>query len=339
IPERFREKLTDLERRIKADDEARAVLESRMNMKTASGYNLFAFLTDLSPGRRIAKLLAGSVGTLGLITRAVFQAEVHEREAAAVLLYFDGLAEAGRAVSSLRELDVAAIELISRETIRIMRDRTSLPGELAPDAHLLFVELAGPEVQKKVKSVINLFHHDGYRMSAAPAVVMSQDGIEGLWKLRKQILWLIEHPQPGLRALAVINDVGVPVDRLAEFIYDVQKVFARHGTLTLVYGHAGNGNLHLRPLFDLSLPDIRGRVRQLADDIYDVVFRHGGTVTAEHGMGRLRAPYLKREWGEALYNYMREVKRIFDPEEILNPGVMFSDAPITDHMREDLLEP
>ena len=134
-----------------------------------------------------------------------------------------------------------------------------------------FAELAGPEIQKKVKSVINLFHHDGYRMSAAPAVVMSQDGIEGLWKLRKQILWLIEHPQPGLRALAVINDVGVPVDRLAEFIYDVQKVFARHGTLTLVYGHAGNGNLHLRPLFDLSLPDIRGRVRQLADDVYDVV--------------------------------------------------------------------
>jgi FAD/FMN-containing dehydrogenase len=339
IPARFREKLSDLERRIEADDGARAVLESRMNMKTASGYNLFAFLTDLSPGRRIAKLLAGSVGTLGLITRAVLRAEVHERDAAAVLLYFDGLAEAGRAVSSLRELDVAAIELISRETIRIMRGRTSLPEELAPDAHLLFVELTGPEVQKKVNSVINLFHHDGYRMSATPAVVMSQDGIEGLWKLRKQILWLIEHPQPGLRALAVVNDVGVPVDRLAEFIYDVQKVFARHGILALIYGHAGNGNLHLRPLFDLSLPDIRGRVRQLADDVYDAVFRHGGTVTAEHGMGRLRAPYLEREWGEALYNYMREVKRIFDPEEILNPGVMFGNAPITDHMREDLLRP
>src|SRR5512147_970406 len=252
IPARFREQLTGLERRIRADAAARTLLESRMGMKTASGYNLSAFLTDLSPGPRMAKLLSGSVGTLGLVTRAVFRAEVHEHELAAVLLFFDALAEAGRAVSSLRELDVAAIELISRETIRIMRGRTSLPGELAPDAHLLFVELTGPEVQRKVKSLINLFHHDGYRMSAAPAVVMSQDGIEGLWRLRKQILWLIEHPQPGLRALAVVNDVGVPVDRLAGFIYDVQQVFTRHGILVLVYGHAGNGNLHLRPLFDLA---------------------------------------------------------------------------------------
>ncbi len=62
-------------------------------------------------------------------------------------------------------------------------------------------------------------------------------------------------------------------------------------------------------------------------------------MTAEHGMGRIRAPYLKKEWGEALYNYMREVKSIFDPQDILNPGVMFSDGPITDHMRADLLEP
>jgi glycolate oxidase len=176
-------------------------------------------------------------------------------------------------------------------------------------------------------------------MSVPPAVIVSQDGIAKLWKLRKQILWLVEHPQPGLRALAAVNDVGVPVDRLAEFIHEVQRVFAKHGTLALVYGHAGNGNLHLRPLFDLALPDVPGRVRRLADDIYEVVFRYGGTVTAEHGMGRLRAPYLKKEWGETLYNYMREVKSIFDPRDILNPGVMFSDRPITDHMRADLLEP
>jgi FAD/FMN-containing dehydrogenase len=67
--------------------------------------------------------------------------------------------------------------------------------------------------------------------------------------------------------------------------------------------------------------------------------RHGGTVTAEHGMGRLRAPYLLREWGAELYGYMREVKEIFDPRELFNPGVMFSDRPITDNLREELLSP
>jgi FAD/FMN-containing dehydrogenase len=66
-----------------------------------------------------------------------------------------------------------------------------------------------------------------------------------------------------------------------------------------------------------------------------VVFRHGGTISAEHGMGRLRAPYLQREWGSALYDYMRQLKKIFDPQDLFNPGVMFSDRPITDHLRPD----
>ena len=176
-------------------------------------------------------------------------------------------------------------------------------------------------------------------MSAPPAVATSDDEIEQIWSVRKQLLWLVGHPGPGLRALGVVNDVGVPVGNLAGFIHDVQAVFRKHGIEPLVYGHAGNGNLHLRPLFNVTLPDLTGRIRRLADDVYETVFRHGGTLTAEHGMGRLRAPYLRREWGDALYNYMREVKAIFDPRDILNPGVMFNDAPITDNMRKDLMEP
>jgi FAD/FMN-containing dehydrogenase len=283
--------------------------------------------------------MAGSVGTLGIITSARLRAEVYPSGRAAVLLYFGGLVEAGRAASLLRETDAAAIELISRETIRIIRVRTALPDQLAVDAHMLIVELTGPEPQRQIRSLLSRIQHDGYRMSEPPAVAISDDEMEKIWTLRKQILWLIQHPDPGLRALAVVNDVGVPPERLAAFISDVQKVFTRHGITALVYGHAGNGNLHLRPLFDVTLPDLPGRVRRLADEVYETVIRHDGTITAEHGMGRLRAPYLKREWGETLYNYMREVKNIFDPDDILNPGVMFSDAPITDNMRADLLEP
>jgi FAD/FMN-containing dehydrogenase len=87
------------------------------------------------------------------------------------------------------------------------------------------------------------------------------------------------------------------------------------------------------------VPGLREKVRQVADDVYEIVFLHGGTITAEHGMGRLRAPYLRGEWGEALYGYMREVKSIFDPGDMFNPGVMFGNAPITDNMRQDLLGP
>jgi FAD/FMN-containing dehydrogenase len=256
-----------------------------------------------------------------------------------VLLYFDDLAETGRAVSFLRELDVAAIELISRDTVRVIREHAVVPESLAPDSHMLFVELTGPELKGRIEQVAAHLERSGLKMSLPPAVAVAEDEIKKLWDVRKQILWMIERPKPGLRALSVVNDVAVPPARLAEFIDDAQKVFAAHGMTALIYGHAGDGNLHLRPLFDTTLPGLRERIQRLADEIYETVIRHNGTVTAEHGMGRLRAPYLKREWGEALYNYMKEVKSIFDPEGILNPGAMFSDEPITDNMRPELLGP
>jgi glycolate oxidase len=337
IPERFRKLLDDLAGRIDADGAAREKLAARRALKTASGYNLFAFLDDLSAGQRIARLLTGSVGSLGLVTGATLRAEVFEPERGAVLLYFDDLVEAGRAVNALRELDVAAIELISRETVRVLGTKTELPMGLAVDAHLLLVELAGPGFIEGIRNIKTLLQTNDFRLVQVPAAARSEAEMDRLWSLRKQILWLIRHPHPHLRALSVVNDVGVPPENLAGFIDEVQRVFADRRITALVYGHAGNGNLHLRPLIDVTLPDLPGRVRELAESVYDVVLRHGGTVTAEHGMGPLRAPFLRREWGDALYGYMREVKRIFDPEDLFNPGVMFSDRPITDHMREDLL--
>jgi FAD/FMN-containing dehydrogenase len=255
----------------------------------------------------------------------------------AVLLYFDDLAETARAVCALRQLPVVAIELISRETMNILRRRTELPESLAVDAHLLLVELSGPEALAELEKVRKVLQTEGIRQLAAPAVAMDDGDIDRLWGVRKEILWLIRNPQPGFQALSVVNDVGVPPEQLAGFVSEAEQVFARHGLTALIYGHAGSGNLHLRPLFDLTLPGLPGRIRRLADDMYEVVLRHGGTISGEHGMGRLRAPYLLREWGPELYGYMREVKEIFDPGELLNPGVVFSDRPITDHLREDLL--
>lgn len=337
VPDRFRTRLADLRHRLLSDLPARELLESRRGLKTASGYDLSAFLDNLAIGQLIARLLAGSVGTLGLVTGATLRAEPYEQRRAAVLLYFDDLAETARAVCALRELPAAAIELISREAAAILRGRADLPGRLVEDAHLLLVELAGSEVSGQAEQVKELVRTEGLRLSAPPAVALDDAEIDRLWALRKRILWLISNPRPGFRALTVVNDVGVPPERLAPFVGEAERIFARHGLTAFIYGHAGNGNLHLRPLFDLTLPDLPGRVRRLADEVYGAVLRHGGTVTAEHGMGRLRAPYLAREWGAALYGCMREIKEIFDPRELFNPGVMFSDRPITDQMREELL--
>ena len=337
IPQRFTEQLAVLEDRLRADQPAWDFLESRAGMKIASGYNLFAFLEPQPLGQRIARLLAGSVGTLGLVVSATLQAEAEETGRAAVLLYFDDLAEAARAVSVLREQVVSAIEVISRETVTVLRQLTELPAGLDVDAHLLLVELTGVTAVAEAQQAVERLQADRFRFERSPVVAQDPERIDALWALRRQILWLVRHPQPGFRALSVVNDVGIPPEQLAEFIERVEQVFARHEVVALIYGHAGSGNLHLRPLFDLTLPDLAGRLQRLADAVYEEVLRHGGTISAEHGMGRLRAPYLEREWGAALYGYMRELKTIFDPDDQFNPGVMFSKRPIIEHLRPDLL--
>lgn len=337
IPERFGTRLTELRQRLQADRAAMAALEARRQLKTASGYNLFAFLDDLSSGKLIARLLAGSVGTLGLVTEATVRAEPSEREQVVILLYFADLVETARAVCALREFPVAAIELISRETMRILRRRGRLPASLAVDANLVLVELSGPAAVTEREKVVKLLHAESFRLLAPPVVAGNAEEIARLWAVRKQILWLIRNPHPGFQALSVVNDVGVPPEHLAGFITEVEQVFARQRLTSLIYGHAGSGNLHLRPLFDLTQPGLPARIQRLADEIYPVVLRYGGTISGEHGMGRLRAPYLRREWGAALYGYMREVKEIFDPADLFNPGVVFSDRPITDQLREELL--
>jgi FAD/FMN-containing dehydrogenase len=338
IPPRFMEQLSALQASILEDEAARTFLESRAKMKIASGYNLFAFIREQSLGQRLAQLLAGSVGTLGLVVSATLRAEIYESERAAVLLYFDSLAEAARAVGVLREAEVSAIELISRETVRILRQQTKLPAGLAVDANLLLVEVTGSERFALLDQVSRLLQSNHLRMAKGQVVARETAQVDELWALRKQLLWLIRHPAPNLRALSVVNDVGVPPENLAAFVTEVEQVFARHEMTALIYGHAGSGNLHLRPLFDINRLDLAEHIRRLADEVYGVVFRHGGTITAEHGMGRLRAPYLQREWGSALYDYMRQLKKIFDPQDLFNPGVMFNDRPITDHLRSDFLQ-
>jgi glycolate oxidase len=339
IPERFKFGLDDLTRRLGSDKASREALGLRKGLKTASGYDLSALLSNLGTGQKIVRLLSGSVGTLGFITHATLLGEIYEKKRAALLLYFDSLIETAEAVSVLHKLSMAAIELISRQTLHIIGEHTLLDESLNVDAHVLIVEMTGQDNQEKIQTVTALLPRSGIRMSLPPYVATSEGDLKKIWGLRKRILWLIQHPKPGFKSLAVVNDVGVPLAHLTEFITEAENIFVKHGITAFIYGHAGEGNLHLRPLFDITMPDLPGRIRRLADDIYGAVLRHNGTITSEHGMGRLRAPYLKREWGETLYNYMQEIKSLFDPKDIFNPGVMFGTTPITDHMRTDLFAP
>jgi FAD/FMN-containing dehydrogenase len=332
IPASLRDGLSDLSRDLLADAPSVQRLAARMDRKLASGYNLFAFLRCQSLADRVAQLLVGSVGTLGIVTRATLRAEPYQEGRATTLLYFRSLAEAGDAVQHIRALDVAAIEIMNYATIAIIAQRRGgldiPPGE----AHMLLVEYEGPERHEQIAATEALIRENGHRMAAPPVTVEGAEEQARLWKVRKAALPTVRNFQ-GRRAFSIVNDVGVPVAHLAETIRELETLFGRLGLPAAIYGHAGSGNLHLRPLFDPHAPDLRAQLARVADEVYALILRHDGTITAEHGMGRLRTPFLAREWGHPITAYMRRVKQAFDPDDVLNPDVMFGERALTDDMK------
>jgi glycolate oxidase len=333
IPARIRDGVMALRDELRADAETVALLRSRQERKLASGYNLFALIRDMGIGELVAQLLVGSVGTLGVVTAATLRAEPYVEGHATTLLFFRSLEEAGEAVQHLIPIGVAAIEVMNHRTIEIVKERRTDLDAPDGEAHMLLVEYEGPERWDQIARAERMLAEKGYQLVQPPVTVEDEAEQAQLWKLRKALLPTVRGYRKDRKALSIVNDVGVEVRHLAAFIRDVEAIFARHGLMAAIYGHAGSGNLHLRPLFDPTNPGLKPLLRTVADEVYGAALGYGGTITAEHGMGRLRAPYLEREWGARIVGYMRRVKAIFDPDDVLNPGVMFSDADVTDDMK------
>jgi FAD/FMN-containing dehydrogenase len=333
IPQHIHDAILNLRTEILADSAAVARLQARLDMKIASGYNLAAFLRYERVGDLVTQMLVGSVGTLGIVTRATLRVEPYVPERALTLLYFRHLDQAGDAVLRIKPLGVAAIEIINARTIAIVKARDAHLAVPDGEAHMLVVEYEGPERHEQIDRVEGIVRGQGYALAWDP---ITEEGVESqseVWKVRKELLPTVLSYRRDRKAYSLVNDVGVDEAYLAPLIRDVEAIFARHGLEAAIYGHAGNGNLHLRPLFDPADPNLRQVMQQVANEVYEAVFRYGGTITAEHGMGRVRAPFLEREWGPAMVSTMRRVKEAFDPKGLLNPGAMFPVQGLTEHMR------
>ncbi len=338
LPNRLVKKILSISQKLKKSKEASTLLKSRKKFKTASGYNLFPLIEDVPVEIMLAKLFAGHVGTFGFLINATIHTKPYNPAQGTLVLAYKDIAQIADAVTLLRQENVAAIELISRETIKIINLRSRIPGKIIlPEYHVLLVEFTGKEVEKQIKEIINKLSKQKMIGDEKPLFATNPEQIDNLWAIRKKILPLLNNPGSKMRALSVVNDIGVPPQHLAPFITEIENLFQKHNLETIIYGHAGSGNLHLRPMFDLSKKGLKKRINNLTDDVYDLVFKYNGTITAEHGMGRLRAPYLKKEWGSEIYTIMKEIKNAFDSQNIMNPDVMFSSNYITDDIQKELL--
>ncbi|MFO0815862.1 MAG: FAD-linked oxidase C-terminal domain-containing protein [Gemmatales bacterium] len=280
-------------------------------------------LHDLMKEQMIAlqRVLVGSEGTLGIITEAKLRTVPIPVERGVLLLGFASMQEAAELVPALLDSEPSAVELLDRRLITMACEAEPLFKRwLSPSMQVaLLVEWESdepgammPRIEIAMATVHRLSHPLVERLSVEPVEA------EQLWSLRSKAL-------PGLLAsakrtpVAFLEDMAVPVESLASFLVHVQQLLPRHNTAASVLSHAAAGIVHLRPLFDLHSPSDIKQLQALTEDVYAEVFRLGGTISAQHGVGLARAPWLPQQMGPML-DLFRQVKTLFDPAGIFNPG-------------------
>ncbi|MDX2193949.1 MAG: FAD-binding oxidoreductase [Gemmatimonadales bacterium] len=286
--------------------------------KNTAGYALDVFLASGDP----LDLIIGAEGTLGIAATTTWRLDPIPEATAALGVALPTLELLPLVVAALRAAGASAIELLDRTFLDVVGD-DALPASLAAHAHgaegLLLVELEGDA--EPVRDVA---------MSAAAAcVALGAPAVTALDDASVQALWALRHRAspvlaalPGRRSLQVIEDGCVPVARLADYARGVKAAAGRHGVMAVLFGHAGDGHLHVNLLPDVSAPGWEARVAAVLDEVTGLVLGLGGTIAGEHGAGRLRTPLLERQYGAAVMALFADVKRAFDPEGVMNPGVI-----------------
>lgn len=335
IPETLVDSVEHVAQPFRRDDDALAIARRKATSKCASGYDLSAILEGLDVGEWFPRLMVGSAGTLGFITQVGLRGVVKDEGEASILLFFRNVRAACDAVPAVLEHDPEAIEIMDPESLSIVVENNPDLGLPEGSNAMLMVELRGSTALERAHGVGSALAHGSFDLTVDPLIRSSDNAqeqrqTEKLWTVRKRLFPTLKRFDRNLRAYSVVNDVGVPVDRLGELVTETATVFRDVGLRAPIYGHAGSGNLHLRPLFDRSSAQISDTVAEVARRVYGIVLDLGGTTTAEHGMGRLRSHYLESEWGTPLYSLMLKIKSAFDPAGILNPEVF--------HPGGDLLE-
>jgi FAD/FMN-containing dehydrogenase len=304
---------------ILAEDPVRLEARWPRVRKNSSGYALREYLRS---GDAV-DLFVGSEGTLGMLTGATVRLAPMPAARGLALLEFTALEAAGAAVQRILELQPATCEMIDRTFIDLVRESGEDPGYplRAGLEAILFVEMEGDsvdEVARKLEAVRTAMAGVADRVSLA----VDPHEQERFWHVRHAASPLIARMAGARVSMQFIEDGVVPVDRLAEYIRLLREVLARHGLSAVIFGHAGDGNLHVNPLVDVAKPGWRAEAESIVYEVAAGVARLGGTMTGEHGDGRLRAPLLETIWGPEITASFRAVKDAFDPRGILNPGVI-----------------
>ena len=304
--------------------------------RRVGGYNLDEF----PPGGpwNLAKLIVGSEGTLATVLEATVRIVPRLHATVLAVLHFDDIVPALEVTPEILDTGPTCVELIDKivlDMAREMRDysqkMTFVEGD--PEA-LTVVEYAGEsreELLSRLDALEARMRRRGFRGTIVRAIEPAAQA--NLWQIREAGVGLLLGMKSARKPVAFVEDTAVPPGRVAEYVRRFREIVGRHGTRASFYGHASVGLLHTRPILDLHEAKDIDTMRQIAEEISDLVQEFGGAMSGEHGDGLSRSHFNEKLFGPQLYQAFREIKTAFDPGWRMNPGKVVDAPPMTESLR------
>ncbi|HEC44643.1 MAG TPA: FAD-binding oxidoreductase [Bacteroides sp.] len=305
-------------------------------MRRVQGYNLDSFVN--TDNWNLSNLMTGSEGTLGVILDAKVNLEPLPKSKILCAVHFTDLIECIGTVSTILDHKPSAVEIMDEDVIIRARKNLSIAPltdwvEGDPKG-ILVVEFFG-NTDEEVKKKAELLASDLQEKKKGYAwPILSEPGQQGkVWAVRKNGLGLMLGIKGDRKPLAFIEDAAIPIEHLPEYINNILKFCRERDVPVAMYAHASVGLIHVRPVLNLKQQIDIDNMKAIARHSFELVKRFGGSLSGEHGDGRTRSPFLEEYFGPKVYGAFRKVKELFDPDGIMNPGIIVDPGPMDANLR------
>ncbi|MFZ2625784.1 MAG: FAD-binding and (Fe-S)-binding domain-containing protein [Propionibacterium sp.] len=326
------EGLAALRDRVRNNPESVAKIAQQYAMKNVMGYGVNSFVDHDEPVHILEHLMIGSEGTLGFVAEATFRTIPIQKHAATALLIVPELSIATDALQDLVANGAKCLELMDAASLRVVQtypEATPELAQLAVKSHAGLLIEAMADDDSELGDQMDALNGVLGALPIPDAPRFTKDAREraNLWQLRKGLYTSVAGARPS-GTTNLLEDIAVPVGSLTQTTAELRQSFARNGYQdAVIFGHAKDGNIHFMVTADWREASELERYGAFTEDMVNVVLSHQGTLKAEHGTGRVMAPFVERQFGSELYAVMKQVKAMCDPSGLLNPGTLLNDDP------------
>ncbi len=309
--------------------------------KNSVGYNVWDVWDREAGTFDLTKLFVGSQGTLGIMTEATFKLEKTKSHSGMAVVFLKDLHQLPSLINELLKFSPSSLESFDDHTLKLslkflpglaglmgFKNLFTLLFSFIPDLfHVLriglpklvllieFKEDDQDMLKDKIKSATEKIDSMGFEWRVA----RSKADEKKYWTIRRESFNLLRHKVIGKQTAPYIDDLIVKPEYLPEFLPKLYEILDRYKLLYTIAGHVGDGNFHIIPLMDLRDEKEREKIRPSMEEVYDLVLKYHGSISAEHNDGLLRGPYIKKMFGEEIFKIFKDIKKIFDPQNIFNP--------------------